>query len=172
MMGFTLSRIALFACGAILMAAVAVPISEMYQDRGNDSMEKVAEADAMFINALWDIDMDETALRGDILLPSPAYGLVLDGYFLTISDDDGNSYVSSLKHRTDRIELGYGDSVNVCRYGDKLMLCSNVPDDEPVTVTDPLEDWDTAPPEEPSAGNSYTVTNESGNSITISCGPA
>ena len=181
-MGFTLSRVALLVCGAILMAAVAVPITDMFRDRGEDGISKVAEADAQFIDAVWNADLDETVLRGDVLLPSPSYGLVIEGYFLTISDDDGNRYTASLKHRADRIELGYGESVSVGRYGDRLMLSADVPETEP--ETDPLEGWTSEPPAEPPEedepepseethhGNSFTTTNENGNSITISCGPA
>ena len=178
MMGFTLSRVSLFVCGAILMAAVAVPIAGMYLDRGDDSLSRVAEADAQFVDAVWNADLDETVLRGDILLPSPSCSLVLDGYFLTITDSNGNSHVSSMKHMSDRIELGYGDSVSVSRYGDRLMLTESVPAEPEVSEIHAgygAEAWtsgDSKPVIDEPHGNSYTVTNDSGNSITISCGPA
>ena len=178
MMGFTLSRVSLFVCGAILMAAVAVPIAGMYLDRGDDGLSRVAEADAQFVDAVWNADLDETVLRGDILLPSPSCSLVLDGYFLTITDSNGNSHVSSMKHMSDRIEIGYGDSVSVSRYGDRLMLTESVPAEPEVSEIHAgygAEAWtsgDSKPVIDEPHGNSYTVTNDSGNSITISCGPA
>lgn len=115
MMEFTLSRVTLVICGAILIASVAVPISGVYEDRTDESLAGMAEKTAAVIDSFWNSDIDSMYLEGDALLPSPEYSLCLEGYGVTVTDGSGNEYRSYMKHMSGRITLSKGEVVVIVK---------------------------------------------------------
>lgn len=115
MIEFTSSRAALMLCGFILMASVAAPIGNIFEDRESDEISGIAENNAGVINAFYGSKLETMVLRGESLLPSVGYSMVMDGYFLTVFDPDGTEHIASMKVKSEKIVLGFGDSVTVAK---------------------------------------------------------
>lgn len=113
MMEFTMSRAVLMFCGLLLMSAVLVPYSNMLDGKEYDAMDRIAESDARMIDSFCVSGLDEMYLKGSTILPSQRYHAVLDGYFLTIYDDEGNEHIGAMKNRSERITVTYGDTVSL-----------------------------------------------------------
>lgn len=126
MMEFTLSRVTLMICGAILIASVAVPLSGMYEDRSQRSLDDMTEKSAQMIDSFWNSDIDRMYLNGDSILPSAEYSLHLEGYEVTMTDGSGNEYRSYTKHLSDSITISKGESVTLVKYGGILTTEENM----------------------------------------------
>lgn len=117
MMEFTLSRTVLIVCGAILMAAVAVPISDIYGAETSDSAGGVAENAASVIDAFLCADVDELFLDGASLLPSVGYSLIVDGHCVTAVGPSGDEHDAFIQCPVEGFVLGYGDKHIIQKYG-------------------------------------------------------
>ena len=157
MMEFAMSRLALIVCGTILIGAVGIPLADIYSGEGDKAVDSMAENDARALDAIWNEDLDAMTIVGSRFLPTQDSILVLDGYFLTITDGSGGSHIASMKHPCDRMVIGFHDSVMVCRDGNRLSVYGTIIEEEPTKETDPisqiLDCWDTGCPDDP-----YTQT--------------
>ncbi|AGI47994.1 hypothetical protein TALC_01001 [Thermoplasmatales archaeon BRNA1] len=115
MMEFVSSRAALIVCGAILMGSVLVPVSGILEDDEYDLVQSLAEKDASVIDHLFDSNLHVITIDGSDMLPSPSYRMVLEGHDLVITDGDSRLYIAYLAHVSERIEIGYSDSVELVR---------------------------------------------------------
>lgn len=121
MMEFTLSRVALIACGAILLAAVIVPVNGIYDSMEEENMTEVSDSIASMLDSFWDSETDTMHLRGWDILPSADYGLVLDGHKVIITCGE-KDYLSLTEHSTGYFELTYNDIVDIVRENDSLTI--------------------------------------------------
>ncbi|MFA6804522.1 MAG: hypothetical protein WCQ23_06045 [Candidatus Methanomethylophilaceae archaeon] len=121
MMEFTLSRVALIACGAILLAAVIVPVNGIYDSMEEENMTEVSDSIASMLDSFWDSETDTMHLRGWDILPGADYGLVLDGHKVIITGGE-KDYLSLTEHSTGYFELTYNDIVDIVRENDSLTI--------------------------------------------------
>ena len=141
MMEFTMSRVTLIICGAILIAAVAVPLSGIYEDKTQESLGDMTEKTAVMIDSFWNSDIDKMYLDGNSLLPSAEYSLSVEGYEVTMTDGSGNEYRSFLKNKADSFTVTKGEIVTLVKYNGTLMAEENVPQAvEETNVPDVTED--------------------------------
>lgn len=121
MMEFILSRAVLFTCGAILLAAVIVPVSGIYNTMEEDNMTDVSDSIASMLDSFWDSEADKMHLRGSDILLNAEYGLILDGHTVTLTDGKKN-YLSLTEHSIGYFELAYTDVVDIVRENDSLSV--------------------------------------------------
>lgn len=164
MMEFTLSRIALIICGAILLTAVAVPVAEIYEDRTTDSFEGLAEKTAANIDSFWRSDLDVLYLDGATVLPSPAYALHLEGHTVSVTDGSGNIHIAYTQKPSAKIDVSYGDVLKLVKHWDLLVLEKDVPTGESGTVEIPQ------PGEQDPVKDPEVKKKRNGDGITVSCG--
>ncbi len=115
MMEFTFSRVTLIICGAILIASISVPLSGLYEDKAQCSLDEMTENTAKVIDSFWNSNLDKMYLDGDSLLPSAEYALYLDGYEITMVDGSGNEHTSYMKHKSDLISISKGEVVTLVK---------------------------------------------------------
>ena len=173
MMEFTLSRVTLIICGAILIAAVAVPLSGIYEDKTQDSLGDMTEKTAVMIDSFGNSDIDRMYLDGDALLPSAEYSLSVEGYEVTMTDGSGNEYRSYLKNKAGSFAVSKGEIVTLVKYNGVLTAEENVPQTvEETNVPDATEEVEE---EEPEEDEEYveptTVKKTSSGGIRVSCRP-
>lgn len=121
MIEFTLSRVSMMVCGIILLATVIVPVSGAYESMEHDNTVEAADAIAEAIDSFWDSEADTMFLRGCDILPSPSYGLVIDGHYVTLTNGD-DSYVSLIQHEAKYFTIGYEDNISVERSNNILIM--------------------------------------------------
>ena len=108
MMEFTLSRASLMICGVLLLTAACSPIAGLMQSENDGELQALAEKDARLFDALMESDYDVVIIHGDSFLPSPEYGLKVDGYLLTLYSPDGKEYAAAMRNCLRTMEFGYG----------------------------------------------------------------
>lgn len=123
MIEFTMSRIAVFACGVILLAAIVVPISDVYDGRKDADLTEAADKIAFMIDTFWDSEADVMTLRGWDILPFSDMSVEISGHVLTVNKG-GKEYRSLIEHPADSISISYNDTIGLKRSDGRLALAS------------------------------------------------
>lgn len=113
MMEFTLSRVTLCVCGAVLLGAVCVPISGIYSANEDVRMTENADSIADMIDSFWYSSADIMTLRGWDILPSPDCHIEVKGNLIFLHNYK-KQYVSYLTYSSD-FTLGYDEEINLIR---------------------------------------------------------
>ncbi len=115
MMEFVTSRAMMMVCGAMLMTALLVPMSQMMEDDTDSEIAGLVESDALAIDTFYGSDLDTLRIRGSAVLPSPGYCLRAEGHMLTMTSPGGKVYTAALVHPVHGLELGYEGTVKLTR---------------------------------------------------------
>lgn len=107
-----MSRITLVICGVILLAAVSVPMSSIYDEKHDDSIRDAAERTSIMLDHFWDSEADTMTLRGWEILPSSECSLEIDGHNLTVNIKD-RSFRTLLSNSMEGITLGYSEEITI-----------------------------------------------------------
>jgi hypothetical protein len=118
---FTMSRVSVFICGAILLSLVIIPVSGIYDEKEDIEMINVTDTITNVMDSFWDSEVDIMTIRGWDILPSPNALLSIRGHTVTIHKDDG-SYKGMIEHAANDITLSYNQILKVEREGEKLIL--------------------------------------------------
>lgn len=120
MIEFTMSRVAVFICGAILLAAIAIPVADQYDRKEIDGMIDVADNITYMIDSFWESEADVMTVRGWDILPSPDYSASLNGHSLTLSNSEG-TFTSLISHAAEPIIITYDDIISIERNGETII---------------------------------------------------
>lgn len=113
MIEFTLSRVTLCVCGAILLGAVCLPISEIYSAEEDVLMIENADSIADMVDSFWYSGADVMVLKGWDILPSPDCHIEAEGNMIFLRDSE-KEYRSYLTHSSYFI-LGYDEEISLIR---------------------------------------------------------
>ena len=116
-----MSRVSVFICGAVLLSLVIIPVSGMYDEKGDIEMIGVTDTITDMIDSFWDSEVDIMTIRGWDILPSPDAQLSIDGHIVTVHKDD-RSYRGMIEHAANDITLSYNQILKVEREGEGLAL--------------------------------------------------
>jgi hypothetical protein len=111
---FTISRVAVFICGIILLAAVIIPVSGYFERQEDEDMSEAADAISKMIDSFWDSEADTMTLQGQDILPSSEYSIILNGHKVSIMTSD-REYTSMISHPSEDIRISYNDIVHLKR---------------------------------------------------------
>jgi len=120
MIEFTLARVCLSVCGLLLLAAVIVPVTGMYESHTVSMESDVSEDIARFVDGFWYSEMDDlTVSMGDILPNIPSYVEFRD--HIVILTTDRGTYRSGTKVPVISEEVfGYGDMLRLIKNEDSV----------------------------------------------------
>ena len=121
MIEFTLSRVSVMICGMIMLAAITIPVSGMYDDMKDEDMRTMADNIAGTIDSFWDSDADVMFLRGWEIMPSSDCSVVLDGNHLTLVKN-GCEYKSLISKKSNIFTISYNDTVDIERGEEGIMV--------------------------------------------------
>lgn len=116
MIEFTMSRVVLCICGAVLLGAVAVPFSGICSSNEDVLMAETADSMAEMIDSFYRSEADTMTVRGWDVLPNSGCSLYADGCHLVL-ENNGKEYRSLISCRTDGFSLSYNDTVTLERSG-------------------------------------------------------
>ncbi len=114
MLEFTMSRVTLCICGAIVLGAIAVPLTGIYSEREDSAMEEGTDSVAGLLDTFFFSEADTLTLRGWEILPGSDYALKADGHVVTISNGS-REYRSLTECECDGITLKYREAVKIIR---------------------------------------------------------
>ncbi|MDR0334347.1 MAG: hypothetical protein LBH69_00455 [Methanomassiliicoccaceae archaeon] len=89
MMEFTLARVCLSVCGLMLLAAVLVPVTGMYESHTSSMESDVSGNVAKLIDGFYCSEMDEMTVSMTDILPGGASYLEFSGTVVTMTTDRG-----------------------------------------------------------------------------------
>jgi len=118
---FTMSRVSVFVCGAILLSLIIIPVSGIYDEKENVEMINMTDTVTNMIDSFWDSEVDVMTIRGWDILPSPNTLLSIEGHIVTVQKDD-RSYKGMIKHAANEITLSYNQILKVERGEEELIL--------------------------------------------------
>jgi hypothetical protein len=118
---FTMSRVSVFICGAILLSLVIIPVSGIYGEKEDIGMTDMTDTVTNMMDSFWGSEVDVMTIRGWDILPSPNASLSIQGHIVTIHKD-GRSYRGMIEHAANDITLSYNQILKVERGGEELVL--------------------------------------------------
>jgi len=87
-MEFTLSRVTLGVCGIVLLAAVLSPVTSIYDEREDVSLQEQCDLLAEMIDTFYYSDTDNMTLNLNSILPSATCTLTFDGQIVKMTSED------------------------------------------------------------------------------------
>ncbi len=121
MLEFTLSRVIAIVCGVILLAAVIVPVADMFDERTDINIVESTDEISNMIDSFWNSKADIMVLRGWDILPSSDCSLELNGHKLTLNCGN-KEYTSLIAHPSNTFTISYNEIVKIERNGDTLAI--------------------------------------------------
>lgn len=121
MMEFTLSRVAMIACGVILLGAVFTPMSSVYDDMEDREIRGSADKIAVMFDRFWDSKADVMTVRGWDIIPTSEYGIQIDGHNVVLVKGD-KSYRALMTHAAGQVTITHGDIYDIVRDDGKLVF--------------------------------------------------
>jgi hypothetical protein len=121
---FTMSRVSLFICGAVLLSITIIPVSGIFDERSDIDMTEVTDRIAMIMDSFWNSDSDAMIIRGWDILPSTDCSLSLNEHDVTINKN-GRTYHGLMVHRADNMCLSYDQTMTVERGDGRFIILIN-----------------------------------------------
>lgn len=112
MLEFTMSRVVLCICGAVLLGAVAIPFSGICSSNEDVQMTETADSIAEMVDSFYRSEADEMTLRGWDILPDPGCSMRAEGHIL-ILENDGKEYRSLISCISEGFSLSYNGTVTL-----------------------------------------------------------
>ena len=124
MLEFTMSRVSLFICGAVLLSITIIPVSGIFDERSDADMLDATDQIATMMDSFWSSDSDTMTVRGWDILPSADCSLSLNEHTVTINKN-GKTYHGLMVHRADDVSLSYGQTMTVERGDERFVVLIN-----------------------------------------------
>jgi len=121
MMEFTLSRVCMSVCGLILLAAIIVPVTGMYESKTVRMESGISDDIADLVDDFYYSEMSVLTISMSDILPSTSSYIEFNGHMVILTTDRG-----TYKSGTDvivvsgGIPFGYGDIVRFTKTGDTV----------------------------------------------------
>jgi len=120
MIEFTMARVCLSVCGLLLLTAVIVPVTGMYESGAVDRESDVSDDLAKLIDNFYYSEMSEAVIPMNDILPNISSYAEFNGHLVTLTTDRG-IYKSGTKVFviSDGV-LGYNDVIRLTKNGDAV----------------------------------------------------
>ena len=121
-MEYTMARVAMVMCGALLLAAVIPPVTSVYDGGESAVMQDQSETLCRMLDSFHDSEAEEMTICLQTVLPQNS-SVMMGGYFVTIIDND-NRYRHNTEYtlESDRDVYTSNDYVRVTKDGDSLII--------------------------------------------------
>ena len=122
MMEYTMARVAMIICGAILLAAVVPPVVSLYDDGESSGMQHQSESICRMLDSFHDSEADEMTICLNTVLPQDC-SVVMDGYFVMMIDGD-NEYRYNTEYimHSDSGSYSANEYIRITKNGDSLII--------------------------------------------------
>ena len=121
-MEYTMARVAMVMCGALLLAAVIPPVTSVYDGGESAVMQDQSETFCRMLDSFHDSEAEEMTIYLQTVLPQNS-SVMMGGYFVTIIDNDNQyRYNTEYTLESDRDVYTSNDYVRVTKDGDSLII--------------------------------------------------
>ena len=122
MMEYTMARVAMVMCGAILLAAVIPSVTSVYDECETAVMQDQSETLCRMLDSFHDSEAEEMTICLQTVLPQNS-SVMMEGYFVTIIDGDSQfRYNTEYTLESDKDLYKNNDYVRVTKDGDSLII--------------------------------------------------
>ena len=121
-MEYTMARVAMVMCGALLLAAVIPPVTSVYDGGESAVMQNQSETLCRMLDSFHDSEAEEMTIYLQTVLPRNS-SVMMGGYFVTIIDND-NRYRHNTEYtlESDRDVYTSNDYVRITKNNDSLIV--------------------------------------------------
>ncbi len=122
MMEYTMARVALIMCGAIMLAAVVPPVTSVFESEEYADMQEQTENIGRMLDTFYDSGADDMVLSLNTVLPKSS-SVAMDGYLLTVTESE-KEYRSGVDHpmTADRESYDGNDCILITKDGGSLII--------------------------------------------------
>jgi len=122
MMEFTISRVCMSVCGLILLSAILVPVTGMYDSQARNMESNVSDDIARLIDEFSRSDMDTFVLPAGDILPSASSYLEINGQMITLNTDRGMHRSATYSEVISDNVFGYGDIIRMSKRDNMVII--------------------------------------------------
>ena len=121
-MEYTMARVAMVMCGALLLAAVIPPVTSVYDGGESAVMQDQSETLCRMLDSFHDSEAEEMTICLQTVLPQNS-SVMIGGYFVTIIDNDNQyRYNTEYTLESDRDVYTSNDYVRITKNNDSLTV--------------------------------------------------
>ena len=121
MMEFTLSRVCMSLCGFMLLAAVIVPVTGMYESDTVGMESRIPESVASLINDFYFSKIDSLTVPMSDILPDAASYIGFGENMITLTTERGIYMTGTNVPTVSDGVFGYGDILRLSRSGGSVV---------------------------------------------------
>ena len=122
MMEYTLARVVVVMCGAILLAAVIPPVTSVYDNGESAGMQDQSETLCRMLDSFHESEADEMTICLNTVLPQTS-SVIIDSYFVTIIDGENQyRYNTEYTIESDKGVYTGNDYVKITKDNDALIV--------------------------------------------------
>jgi len=120
MIEFTMARVCLSVCGLLLLAAVIVPVTGMYESDAAGRESDVSDDIAKLIDNFYYSEMNEAVIPMNDILPNIFSYAEFDGRLVTLTTDRGVYKSGTKVFVISDGTLGYNDIIRLTKNADAV----------------------------------------------------
>ena len=121
MMELTLSRVCMGICGIILLSAVVVPLSNMFQESSDEDIQSIADRTAATINRFERSSADMLTISMKDILPDHSCSLKIDNGILTITSGT-KAYMAAVPKSVESVDCSFEDIIEIKKTPDGMSV--------------------------------------------------
>jgi len=115
MMEFTISRVCMSVCGLILLSAVLVPATGMYDSQARNMESDVSDSIAKLIDEFHRSELDTFIIPARDILPSSSSYFEIKDQMITLTTDRGIHRSGTYAEVSSDLVFGYGDMIKMSK---------------------------------------------------------
>jgi len=120
MIEFTMARVCLSVCGLLLLTAVIVPVTGMYESDAVDRESDVSDDIAKLIDNFYYSEMNEAVILMNDILPNIFSYAEFNGHLVTLTTDRGVYKSGTRAFVISDGTLGFNDVIRLTKNGDTV----------------------------------------------------
>jgi len=122
MMEFMFSRVCMSVCGLILLSAILVPVTGMYDSQARHMESDVSDSIANMIDDFRRSEIDTFVIPASDVLPGTSSYVEIDGQMITLTTDRGVHMSATRSEVTASVMFVYGDVIKMSKSGGKVII--------------------------------------------------
>jgi len=122
MMEFMFSRVCMSVCGLILLSAILVPVTGMYDSQARNMESNVSDGIADLIDGFRRSEIDTFVIPASDILPGTSSYVEINGQMITLTTDRGVHMSATRSDVISNCVFVYGDVIKMSKSEGKVII--------------------------------------------------
>jgi len=122
MMEFMFSRVCMSVCGLILLSAILIPVTGMYDSQARNMESDVSESIARLIDDFHRSELETFVIPASDILPGTSSYVEINGQMITLTTDRGVHRSAAYSEVISSGVFRYDDIIRMSNIGEAVMI--------------------------------------------------